>query len=196
MRILIGIPTYDRRVDCELLKTLIHVERRGDHKLDYMFPISSHLSRNRNMCVHEAMKNNHDALLFLDSDIGIQDESFIEKLIETSYKFDAGIVGGAYRMKKSELIYVAAKKVEKLENIKKIPIYPQLVDAVGTGIMLILKEVFQKIDDPWFTIVDKPNLEVNPEDFYFCEKAREKGIQIALDPRFSTNHWGMNSWTH
>ncbi len=198
MKILIGIPTYDRRVDIELLRALVNLERARKHEFDYLFPVSSHLSRNRNMVCHETLKGDYDALLFLDSDIGITDETFVDKLIETAYRFEAGIVGGAYLMKKSdEMAYVAGnKKAGRVENIKEIPIKPHEVEFVGTGIMLVMKKVLKLVDDPWFTIVDKPSLEVMPEDFEFCRKAKEKGVKIALDPRFSTNHYGAKAWTH
>ena len=198
MRILIGIPTYDRRLDIELARTLINMERLGKHTFDYIFPVSSHLSRNRNMACLQALADGHDYLLFLDSDVGISDISFVESLMETAYRLGAQIVGGAYRMKKlDEVVYIAGNyKNGKLENIRESPKTPQLVESVGTGIMLIHISVLRKLSDPWFTIVDKPTLEVEPEDFYFCRKAREAGFKVALDPRFETHHFGQYSWTH
>lgn len=198
MRILIGIPTYDRRIDIELTRTLINMERIESHSYDYMFPVSSHLARNRNMVCLQALAENYDYVLFLDSDIGILDDHFIDKLLETSYRLDAKVVGGAYRMKKGEeLIYIAAYfQGDKIDNIRYVPKEPLLVDAVGTGIMLIHNSVLRKLSDPWFTIIDKPQLDVMPEDFEFCRKAKEAGFKIALDPRFETHHWGFRSWNH
>ena len=198
MKILCGIPTYDRRIDIELFKCLIKLERLNKYEIDFLFPVSSHLSRNRNLCCKETINNKYDWLLFLDSDIGIIDETFIDKLLDTAYKFGAQIVGGAYRMKKNdELIYIAGHKKSdgKYDNIKQKPKWG-LVNAVGTGIMIIAKQVLEKMPDPWFTIVDKPNLDIMPEDFEFCRKAEELGFKIAIDPRFETHHFGQFSWTH
>lgn len=120
-------------------------------------------------------------------------------MIETAYNFEAKIVGGAYLMKKqNELVYIAVEKTEnsKIDNIREKIIKPRLIEGCGTGIMLIFKEVLQKISDPWFSIIDKPLLEVEPEDFYFCRRAREQGFKIAIDSRFATNHYGASPWKH
>ena len=197
MKILIGVPTYDHRIDIDILKTVIHLERESKHEFDYMFPVSSHLARNRNMVCHEALKSGHDAVLFWDSDIGIPDGKFVESMIQAGYQLDAKIIGGAYMMKKlNETIYIAIEKHDKMDNIREKPLGIRLVEGVGTGIMLIYREVLEKLQDPWFTIVDKPSLEVEPEDFNFCRKAREAGFKIALDPKFTTNHYGARAWSH
>lgn len=202
MKILVGIPTYDRRIDIDLFHILMNLERKGTYNFDYMFPVSSHISRNRNMICVEALKEKHDAILFLDSDIGIYDDTFFDLMIETAYKLDAKIVGGAYRMKKPDLddiIYIAGKenKEGKIENIKKdILSIPYEVDGLGTGIMLVFREVLEKLEDPWFTIVDKKNFDVMPEDFEFCRKAKLAGFKVALEPRFETRHYGSFGWKH
>lgn len=199
-KILVGILAYDRKVDCDLMKTLLLIERTNKYHLDYLFPISSHLARNRNYVVAEALKSDYDGVLFLDADMSIPDETFLDKMIETGYRLDAKIICGAYLMKKpdNEVVYIAATKDgdKKPDNIRKIPPKPQLIWAGGTGCMLIYREVFTKIEEPYFSIIDGKNLEVLPEDFYACEKAQKAGFKIALDPRFETRHWGMKSWTH
>ena len=199
MRILIGTPTYDRRVDIEMFKTIINIERQGTYDLDFLFPVSSHIARSRNMCCHEAINGKYDWLLFWDSDIGIGDPGFIEKMIDTAYRYDAQVVCGAYRIKDPDMdkprYPVGTMKDGKGENMTKID-SPGLVDAGGTGIMLIRREVLLKMEDPWFTIVDGKDLFVMPEDWEFCRKARELGFKIAVDPRFPTRHFGTYPWQH
>src|SRR3990167_10276341 len=97
LKILIAIPTYDRRIDIDLVRVLLNSERQGKYHLDFIFPVSSHLSRNRNLACHKMLEVGYDYLLFLDSDLGIYDEAFIDKLLVTAYKVEAKIVGGAYR---------------------------------------------------------------------------------------------------
>ncbi len=199
MRILIGTPTFDRRLDIDMVRTILWLEREQKHNFDYVFPVSSHIARNRNLIVHQALKENHDAVLFWDSDIGIEDKDFIKKMIETGYNLNAKIVGGAYMMKKpNEVIYVAGHKKEdgRYDNIREKPEKPILCEAVGTGIMLVWRDVFLKLEDPWFSIIDKPLLDVMPEDFFFCEKAKQVGFNIALDPTFNTHHYGHSAYSH
>jgi hypothetical protein len=50
------------------------------------------------------------------------------------------------------------------------------VAAVGTGMMLIRRNVFETIKKPWFTIT--PN---SGEDMLFCKEARRAGFEIYCD---------------
>src|SRR5260221_564894 len=119
-KILIGIPSYDRRVDLEVTRGLIQLERDG-HDFDLVMPVSSHISRNRNYCVAEMLKGDYQWLLFWDSDIGI-DNGFLAKMLETAYKHDADIILGAYKMKQEMPKYVLGKHIEgdKYENLTEI----------------------------------------------------------------------------
>lgn len=194
MRILVGIPTYDRRVDIEIAKGLVNLERDG-HDFDVCFPVSSHISRNRNYIVHAALDGGHDWLLFWDSDISIQ-EGFLTKMLETAYKHSADIVCGCYKMKEEGGKYVLGEKDgDKYRNLTEITSV-QEVDAGGTGIMLIHRRVLEALDEPWFTIIDGKNLFVMPEDFEFCRRAKEKGFKIVADPRFITHHYGVKAYSH
>lgn len=192
IKLFIGIPTYDRRIDVDILKGILLLERTGKYHIDLLFPISSHISRNRNLCVKTMLDGDYDYLLFWDSDISIEGD-FIEKMLETGYKWDAKIVCGSYVKKQDKKEYVAAtKKGNAYENLSHIK-SPQLIDAGGTGIMLISREVLENITDPCFTIEDKPNLECFPEDWYFCRKVQEKGYKIALQPLI-TRHYGIHPY--
>ena len=196
-KILVGILAYNRQVDVDLMKTLLFIERTNKYHLDYLFPISSHLARNRNYVVTEALKGDYDAVLFLDADMSIPDETFLDKMIECGFKYDSKVIGGAYRMKKGdEYILIAGTKDKdgKLDNIREKPKGAMLVEGLGTGCMLIYREVLQKVDDPHFQIIDKPRLEVEPEDFGFVRKALEKGFKAVLCPHFETRHWGSRAW--
>ena len=199
MKILIGTPTHDRRIDIETFKAMIGLERQQKYELNFMLPVSSHLSRNRNMCCHTALDEGHDWLLFLDSDIGIGDPGFLEMMMDTAYRFDAQIVCGAYKIKEQNtgvsrypIGLLRDGVYENMESVRE----RRLVDAGGTGIMLIKREVLERMEEPWFTIVDGKDLFVMPEDWEFCRKARELGFKIAVDPRFETRHYGFYSWTH
>ena len=38
LKILIGIPTFDRRIDIDLMRCLINLERENKYHLDFLFP--------------------------------------------------------------------------------------------------------------------------------------------------------------
>lgn len=62
------------------------------------------------------------------------------------------------------------------------------VDVIGTGCILIAREVFERLPEPWFQYdYSTPGLYPS-EDVYFCKKAREAGIRIFCDTRVDSPH--------
>jgi glycosyltransferase involved in cell wall biosynthesis len=196
MNILCVTPTLDRKIDAGLAKTLRSIERKGDHLLDYYYPMSSLLTWSRNMGVRYCLDNKYDALLFLDSDIEIEDEDFIDKLIKTAYKFNSKIAGGSYRMKRpdiNEVVYVAGEHTPQgKRNFSELK-EERLCDFCGTGVMLIWREVLEKVLAPWFEIKDLPDGKTIPEDYLFCEKAKGLGFNVSITP-IKSKHWGQFAW--
>lgn len=69
------------------------------------------------------------------------------------------------------------------------------VKSVGTGIMLIKTDVFQKISAPWFC--EDPVARIG-EDVWFCNQARAAGIKIHIDHDVSKDvvHIGEFDYCH
>ena len=53
----------------------------------------------------------------------------------------------------------------------------QKVDRIGFGSVLIKREVFEKLPEPWFYFDEHHDT----EDLYFCDKAREMGYDLWVD---------------
>ncbi len=169
---------------------------------------SSLISYARNYLVKRFLETDFDWLYFWDADVVIRDTSFIEKLLETSEKLDAKVVGGVYRLKssgKEHKQYAAGNRDTKgnTANVSGIQNFiageltePQLADVIATGSMLIHRSVLEKLKDPWFTIVDLPEGKVIPEDYNFCAEVKKAGFKVAADPRFDTFHFGTSYWQH
>lgn len=199
MKIVIGIPTYDKRVDVEIMSTMNRLPFRYleyDFGLDFI--TSSIITHARNHLCRRALEAEADWLYFWDSDVVINDLSFLEKLLETSKRLDALVVGGVYRLKRPGAHLYAAGMVEngEVKNFTAADLKePRLCDVLATGSMLIHRSVLEKMGDPWFSIIDKPG-GVLPEDFNFCLRAKEMGFKVAADPRFQTRHYGIAFWEH
>lgn len=58
-------------------------------------------------------------------------------------------------------------------------------DFTGTHVMLIRREVFEKLKPPWFKLDDTGT---SGEDRYFCEKVREAGYKVYTDLSVVTGH--------
>ena len=61
------------------------------------------------------------------------------------------------------------------------------VDATGTGALFFNMEIFDKIEEPWFKVLNNPDGRVG-EDIYFCAKAKEAGFQIFVDTSIEVDH--------
>lgn len=59
------------------------------------------------------------------------------------------------------------------------------VDAVGFGACLMRRDVLERMPDPWFAFTPEVG-----EDIYFCTHAKERGIKIWLEGRYSLGHIG------
>lgn len=197
-KIFIAIPTYDRRVDMEVLSSIVNIQ--SDHRFSLDFIAGSIITNGRNYLVKRFLETDCEYLYFWDSDVVIRDPLFMDKLLETSKKLGAQIVGGAYRIKSNHKEYAVGMVSDEGKSItnKKLGelTEPQLVDVIATGSMLIHRDVFSKIPDPWFEFVEKAGGGVLPEDYNFCKKAKSEGILIAVDPRFDTFHFGYSFWQH
>lgn len=193
-RIFIAFPTYDRRVDIDILLSMIRFN--GEFAVDYI--ATSIISRARNYLVTRFLeRSNMDWMFFWDSDVVIRDTDPFTKLIETSKALDAGIVGAAYRMKNNLNLVVGGNltKGRKIKNDSSADKYPRIVDAVGTGAMLIRRDVLETVPAPWFFFKDERDY-THPEDYNFCLKAKKYGFKTAIDPTITTLHYGQMPWAH
>lgn len=70
------------------------------------------------------------------------------------------------------------------------------VESVGTAVMMIKREVFEKLPKPWFDN-EWINVEENKftgEDRYFCYKAREHGFKVYIDHDLSKEIKHIGEW--
>ena len=66
------------------------------------------------------------------------------------------------------------------------------VDALGTGSMLIAREVFETLEEPWFNY-EYPKGDFTPgTDMSFSRKCKEAGIALWVDGTTTSPHLGIN----
>ena len=146
----------------------------------------------RNQCVKEALAWNADYVLFLDDDVLPPSDGLVKLVMDA-----VPIVGGLYfdrrppytpmiaRRKNRDKPWVLGEKVEWDVDFARN--YPHdrfvEVDATGLGFMLIRREVFEKISEPWFVI--QPSY---GEDFSFCWKSQQAGFKIYVDTNVKCLH--------
>ena len=177
-RVLIGVPcgeTLHSRTAFSLFNL------RGKATLEIQ--ISADIAQNRNRLVERALHGDYTHLLFVDSDM-----FFAPDTLERMLAHDKDILGLACNRRKLPLESVV--KPLKVEDENK-PLPTKLFEAksVGTGMLLIKTDVLKTLTHPIFDFQYRNGKRFG-EDVLFCEKAREAGYQIWVDPTIPVNHIG------
>ncbi|MDI6655388.1 MAG: hypothetical protein QME59_05820 [Candidatus Hydrothermarchaeota archaeon] len=135
---------------------------------------------NRNIIARDALKQNADYMFWLDSDMVVEGDTIL-KLME----HDKDIVSGLYFKKRDLDPVMYVRRGNLYESLREWGKTIFKVDAAGMGCALIKSEVFRSIKPPWFVYSVREN---KGEDIYFCEKAREAGYDIWVDPAVLPAH--------
>lgn len=203
-------------------------------KFSFLFN-ESLITRARNYLTDEFLRSDFTHLLFLDSDIHFDPKDVVALLA-----LDRDIIGAPYPKKTINWTNVAAAMqrkpdldVKELENVVGEYVFnvvkgttefrvsdPLEVMEIGTGYMMIKREVFDKFRDayPEFrykpdhlgqqnfdgstyihayfdTVIDPVSHRYLSEDYMFCQWSRKIGYQVWLCPWMKTQHIGTYAFT-
>jgi glycosyltransferase involved in cell wall biosynthesis len=157
------------------------------------------VQRARNDLVRLAIEGDFDDLIFVDSDVE-WDPEWIFKLLD--YKED--VVGGIYPKKTDNIAFPIKAINDKLE-IGENGLME--VEGLPTGFMRISKSALKKVWDDSLEYrnegrigrmvfdIKVVNGELVSEDIIFCQKWRDLGGKIWLDPSMTCNHIGIKKYT-
>ena len=190
MRLTVGMPCY-AGIHPKVVLNLINLDIGAQIARDdliFDFPQSSILSLNRNEIVRRSRASEADWILMWDSDIEVFKKDFILDLVRTAYEKDAPVVGIPCRLKLQEEAYNFRIKGAYCP----LPKEDTEVDVVGTGVMLINAQWLKKNFScgPWFSFLDT-EYGTQPEDWVFCDRVRERGGKIYINPKIQTAHNGQ-----
>lgn len=182
MKILIAVPTAGM-LPVEFINSMDRL--RSKHELSRIYIARSIVHVARGQAVFEMMKNGFDALMFLDDDMVFEPD-----LVDTLEAVKAPVASAPCfkRIPNYDPCFY-----EKLEingtQLQATPYNyegekdPFDVVAAGTAAMLIRKEVFEKIQKPWF--LPLPN---SGEDLTFCFRLATAKIPIKIVPAARVGH--------
>lgn len=147
----------------------------------------------------EALKEGADYILWIDADM-----RFPKNTIDILMAHDKPIVG-VNATTRTAPVRGTAKNLtidfEKQENtwdtiISKDRTDLEKVTAVGCGVMLVKREVFENTPRPWFWFEQLPGGKLLGEDVYFCVKAQDAGFDTYLDHNLSNAIGHVGSYTY
>lgn len=131
-------------------------------------------------------------LFFLDDDVVPPHDAILRLLAHKK-----PIVSGLYYRRCPPIYPVMLKEIPGARQwITEFKVPDLLeVDYVGSGCLLIHRDVLNTISKPWFEWkVDREDLPPHQrmsEDFSFCQKAREHGFKIYVDTSVQCRHLGV-----
>ena len=151
----------------------------------------------RNMAVRQFLKSKNQYFLFIDSDTIPENVDDLKKLMK--YKKD--IIGGLYNCVLSKddgqlttrpsaysMIFDSRTLVDAVAVMPKTGL--QKVVGMCTGYMMVKREVFEKMPEPWFEFkwADDKHTAFQGEDIGFCEKAIKQGYKLYCDTNCTALH--------
>lgn len=162
-----------------------------------------YVQENRNNLVRRFLASGSEWLLQLDGD-----ESFRPELLRILMRTaaDHRIVTGIYSnvamvnadgadggVQIVNCIYGMTENGDYVSLEPPETMLPFEIDAAGTGIMLVHRDVFEALTDPWFWVemFEQPDgsRQFMNEDIAFCRSARVEGFEIWCDPLAEVIHW-------
>lgn len=227
MKIFIGTPMYGGMAKNNyvigLQNLVVKLSQRGHQISTTTVANESLITRARNTIVHKFLKTDSDALLFIDADHGFNPDDII-KMIESGKE----LIGAPYPMKginweNVRLAALAGKKdlesysgyfaMNLLKENQQFDVNePFKVKDIGTGMLFIKREVFEKlkpvcgsynhnsvgdlgiefgeeITEYFFTKIDENKILLS-EDYAFCRMWQEQGGEVWSAPWVRITHSG------
>lgn len=196
-KVIISMPSGGA-IRTETVSSLVHM--LAETPMEYLLhtPMSCYIHINREKSVEYALELGADYLLFIDGDMVFPTDA-LNKL----FALDKDIASVTYNFRsypqlsivKLDEQYDAEYQVDESVVERPIPLSaiknPFRVAGAGTGFMLIKMDVFKKIKRPWFFFkAEGDGVAPVGEDIYFCDKAREHGYEIWVDPSIQMGHLG------
>jgi hypothetical protein len=188
-KVMVAIPTTDY-VHINFALSLAGLVLNSKTSLSVQIARGASICQNRNTLVHEARKIDADFIMFIDNDMSFP-PFVVDRLIYWAEQEGLDILGCNYLFKTPphKWMCIPKKGTERLQSLQE-------VERMPTGMMLIRMSVFDNLEKPYFNYTgytdDNGLATVGSEDFYFCDRAREKGIAVWMDTdlSFGIVHWG------
>jgi len=209
----IAIPAYDFKVSLKLAVSLARFTQVApQHGIDVQIGSvcgCSVVSRARNLLVQDLIESPCTDLLFIDSDINFAPEDVLRLMAWTSEPH-RDIVAGVPRVRSTDPVYITRLSQDSNNQITMDSMGLVKAERVATAFMMVKREVFEGLiaAHPDWTYYDVRSERTVPclfdfklaeegyigEDFLFCDRARELGYEVWVDPTIKLGHMGVQEY--
>lgn len=191
-KVLVAVPCMDQ-VPAQFCQSLATLEKAGPTVV--AFQVGSLVYSARNNLAMQAIKQEADYVLWLDSDMVFPSGTLRYLLQELEKHEDDVMMSGIYYRRVAPFSPVAYNKLaidpEKgatWEELTDVPGEQFELEGVGFGCIMMPTQVFFDVQSKFGTMFD-PILGTG-EDLAFCWRARQCGWKIIADPKIELGHVG------
>ena len=209
----IALPAYDFKVSLKLAISLARfTQMAGKHGITVQIGSicgCSVVSRARNLLVQDLIESDCSHLLFIDSDINFEPEDIL-RLLAWGDDPKKGIVAGVPRTRSENTVYITDLDYDENHELTMNRMGLVRARRVATAFMLVRREVFVTMAaaHPEWSYYDKKTDRMIPclfdfklteegymgEDFLFCDRARDIGFEVWIDPSIKLGHMGVQEY--
>ena len=211
-KLFIALPAYDFKVSLKLAVSLARFAQKApQHGIEIQIGSicgCSVVSRARNLLVKDLMESPCTDLLFIDADINFEPDDVL-RLLAWASDPKKGIVAGVPRTRKTDKVYIATLDQDE-EGVTMNGMGLVRAKRVATAFMMVRRDVFETLINahPEWNYHDTNtgrqlnavfDFKVTPEgymgeDFLFCDRAREHGYEVWVDPTIKLGHMGVQEY--
>lgn len=171
------------------LQPLIAATAKAGHHVIQMASEGLVVGEMRTQLVDEALSIGCDAVAFIDDD-----HVFPMDALARLLSWDAPVVGALYPVRSDDHHSTALMRRQQgfrgLEQSELSRDGLISVDALGMGMTLIRRDVFETLPRPWFRVTHRHGRDVD-DGMYFCEQCAEHGIPLAVDAGLKIGHLAL-----
>lgn len=207
-KLFIGLPAYDFKISVKMAIALaefcVKAQQHGVSIQISNVSGCSVVSRVRNIIANEFLESQAEHLLMIDSDMTFNADDIFRMLAWSQTK---PIVAGVGVARKKEKVYFSSLDQDEDNNIIMDRMGLVKVKRVGTGFIMIQRNVFEVMRDAhpewkymdqntgkmlqsFFDFKSTPDGYVG-EDYVFCDRAHEHGFTAWVDPTIKLGHMGI-----
>jgi hypothetical protein len=209
----IALPAYDFKVSLKLAVSLARFTQTApQHGITTQIGSicgCSVVSRARNLLVKDFLESECTDLLFIDSDINFE-PSDILRLMAWAADPKKGVVAAVPRVRDARPIYIMDLDYDENHQLTMNGMGLVRAKRVATAFMMIRREVLEtlaKEHPEWEYFDSRSNRKIPAifdfkvfpegymgEDFLFCDRARERGFEVWVDPTIKLGHMGVQEY--